>query len=68
MEPYFLDKLGFSKGRFMKLHLIVLLFEDINRSLVDVFEKQDLDILGDERLELLPGRRGEIATRIGSGI
>lgn len=54
MEPYFLDKFGFSKGRFMKLHLIVLLFEDINRSLVDVFEKQDLDILGDERLELLP--------------
>jgi hypothetical protein len=63
-SPNLLDELVFWQRSLEELDLVALGLEDIPSRLVHVLEKQDLDVLGVEGLELL-GRSGPVSEGAG---
>lgn len=52
-SPNLLNKLVLRQRSFEEFHLVTLALQDILASLVDIFKKQDLDVLRVEGLEVL---------------
>lgn len=51
--PNLLNQLVFRKRRLEEFHLVALLLQNIAASLVDILQKQDLDVLGGKGLQVL---------------